>query len=219
MDNNDFNIKVTVRNGRLLSAIRENYESVAALARNMGRSPTSVNNLVGLKTKPFNEKGWTDLASDIAAMVGKDPEELWPEHLKDLKLQRSSAEISLGLDGVKQLMQEGSNEKTLSQLSSIADFSKTLSPRERKVIAMRFALGHTAEEIAKVFGITRSRCFQIEARALRKMRRAAEITGHVDVDRNKHWRSAHENDPLLFYLGHRPEIITLKQKGVDLLED
>ena len=219
MDNNDFNIKVTVRNGRLLKAIRKTYKSVAELARNMGRSPTAVNNLVGLKTKPFNEKGWTDLASDVAAMVGKDPEELWPEHLKDLKLQRSSAEISLGMDGVKQLMQDGSSEKTLSQLSSVAAFSKTLTPRERKVIAMRFAVGHTSAEIARVLGVTQGRCFQIEARALRKMRRAAEISGHVDVDRNKHWRSAHENDPLLFYLGHRPEIITLKQKGVDLLED
>tara|TARA_R110001599_G_scaffold152227_4_gene337225 strand:+ start:319 stop:984 length:666 start_codon:yes stop_codon:yes gene_type:complete len=221
MDNNDFNIKVTVRNGRLLKAIRKTYKSVAELARNMGRSSTAVNSLVGLKTKPFNEKGWTNLAQDVAAMVGKDPEELWPEHLKELKLHKSSAEIALGLDGVKQLIQDGSSEKTLSQLSSIADFSKRLTLRERQIVTMRFALGHTLEEIARVFGITRNRCMQIEAKALKKMRRAAEITGHVDVDRNR-WRTVYCGETEALYemrLSEAPEIITLKQKGSDLLED
>ena len=51
----------------------------------------------------------------------------------------------------------------------------TLSPREEKVIKMRFGLGssgeeHTLEEVGKHFAVTRERIRQIEAKALRKLR-------------------------------------------------
>jgi RNA polymerase primary sigma factor len=52
----------------------------------------------------------------------------------------------------------------------------TLSPREEKIIRMRFGIGekaeHTLEETGKVFGVTRERIRQIEAIALRKLRQA-----------------------------------------------
>jgi RNA polymerase primary sigma factor len=51
----------------------------------------------------------------------------------------------------------------------------TLTPREEKIICMRFGIRekstHTLEETGKVFGITRERIRQIEATALRKLRR------------------------------------------------
>lgn len=51
-----------------------------------------------------------------------------------------------------------------------------LSPREEKIIRMRFGIGekaeHTLEETGKVFGVTRERIRQIEAIALRKLRHA-----------------------------------------------
>ena len=51
---------------------------------------------------------------------------------------------------------------------------KTLSPREDKVLAMRFGLEEgvemTLEEIGSAFGVTRERIRQIEAKALRKLR-------------------------------------------------
>jgi RNA polymerase primary sigma factor len=51
----------------------------------------------------------------------------------------------------------------------------TLSPREEKIIRMRFGINeksqHTLEETGEVFGITRERIRQIEAMALRKLRR------------------------------------------------
>jgi len=51
-----------------------------------------------------------------------------------------------------------------------------LTPREEKIIRMRFGIGekaeHTLEETGKVFGITRERIRQIEAIALKKLRRA-----------------------------------------------
>jgi RNA polymerase primary sigma factor len=51
---------------------------------------------------------------------------------------------------------------------------KTLTPREEKVIKMRFGVGdgseHTLEEVGQNFAVTRERIRQIEAKALRKLR-------------------------------------------------
>jgi len=51
---------------------------------------------------------------------------------------------------------------------------KTLTPREEKVIKMRFGIGdgseHTLEEVGQNFAVTRERIRQIEAKALRKLR-------------------------------------------------
>ena len=157
----DFNIKISVRNGRLLKAIRARYSSVADLSRKCNRSQASVNSLVTMKLKPFNKNGWTDLALDVAAMVGKEPEYLWPDHLRELKLSRSTSETEVGLDSVKKIIQDGSTEKTLSQISAISTLSKTLTPRERQCLAMRFAVGHTLDETAKIFGVTRERARQL----------------------------------------------------------
>jgi RNA polymerase primary sigma factor len=55
-----------------------------------------------------------------------------------------------------------------------ADVLKTLSPKEEKVIRMRFGIGcereHTLEEIGQEFAVTRERIRQIEAKALRALR-------------------------------------------------
>jgi RNA polymerase primary sigma factor len=50
----------------------------------------------------------------------------------------------------------------------------TLTPREEKVLRMRFGIGeksdHTLEEVGRDFEVTRERIRQIEAKALRKLR-------------------------------------------------
>lgn len=63
----------------------------------------------------------------------------------------------------------------------------TLTPREEKVLRMRFGIGersdHTLEEVGKNFDVTRERIRQIEAKALRKLRhpsRLKKLKGFVD---------------------------------------
>jgi RNA polymerase primary sigma factor len=55
-----------------------------------------------------------------------------------------------------------------------AEVLKTLSPREEKIVKMRFGLHdgseHTLEEVGQHFAVTRERIRQIEAKALRKLR-------------------------------------------------
>ncbi len=61
-----------------------------------------------------------------------------------------------------------------------------LTPRERKIIEMRFGLkdgiGHTLEEVGKEFNVTRERIRQIEAKVLQKLRdhpRSVSIREHT----------------------------------------
>jgi len=62
----------------------------------------------------------------------------------------------------------------LSLKEQTASVLKTLTPREEKVIKMRFGLEdgseHTLEEVGQSFAVTRERIRQIEAKALRKLR-------------------------------------------------
>jgi RNA polymerase primary sigma factor len=57
----------------------------------------------------------------------------------------------------------------------------SLTPREEKILRMRFGIGersdHTLEEVGKVFGVTRERIRQIEAKALKKLRQPHRSRG------------------------------------------
>jgi RNA polymerase primary sigma factor len=63
----------------------------------------------------------------------------------------------------------------------------TLTPREEKVLRMRFGIGeesdHTLEEVGQDFNVTRERIRQIEAKALRKLRhpsRSKKLKAFID---------------------------------------
>ncbi|MDP4038548.1 MAG: sigma-70 family RNA polymerase sigma factor, partial [bacterium] len=57
----------------------------------------------------------------------------------------------------------------------IDDTLELLTPREQKILRMRFGLedgrSHTLEEVGQEFGVTRERIRQIEAKALAKLRK------------------------------------------------
>jgi RNA polymerase primary sigma factor len=63
---------------------------------------------------------------------------------------------------------------TISLKEEISKVLSTLTPREEKVIRMRLGIGektdYTLEEVGEVFGLTRERIRQIEAKALRKLK-------------------------------------------------
>jgi RNA polymerase primary sigma factor len=94
-------------------------------------------------------------------------------------------------DFIEDSQSEAPNEMAIKEglKESMQRVLDSLTPREAKVIRMRFGIGmntdHTLEEVGKQFDVTRERIRQIEAKALRKLRhpaRAAEIKGFLDED-------------------------------------
>ena len=76
----------------------------------------------------------------------------------------------------------------------IDDILRTLTPREEKVLRMRFGIGeksdHTLEEVGQDFFVTRERIRQIEAKALRKLRhpsRAKLLKAYIDNNSDAFW--------------------------------
>ena len=72
---------------------------------------------------------------------------------------------------------------------STRDILSSLTPREAKVLCMRFGIDmntdHTLEEVGKQFDVTRERIRQIEAKALRKLRhpsRSEQLRSFIDAD-------------------------------------
>ena len=69
----------------------------------------------------------------------------------------------------------------------LSDVLSTLTPREEKVLRLRFGLedgrSRTLEEVGKEFNVTRERIRQIEAKALRKLRhpsRSRKLKDYLD---------------------------------------
>ena len=67
--------------------------------------------------------------------------------------------------------EELSNKELIALVNAVLD---TITPRERKVLQMRFGIGlsqdYTLEELGIVFDLTRERIRQIEAKAIRKLK-------------------------------------------------
>jgi RNA polymerase primary sigma factor len=81
----------------------------------------------------------------------------------------------------------------------VREVLKTLTPREEKVLKMRFGIDvaseHTLEEVGKDFSVTRERIRQIEVKALRKLRhpsRSKKLTSFIEKDID----NSSSNDPI-----------------------
>jgi RNA polymerase primary sigma factor len=140
-------INKLVRTQRKLQQELGREPSTEELARKMDLPVPKVRKVLRIAQEPIS----------LETPVGEEEE----SHLGDFIVDRrvvspSEAVINLNL-----------REQT-------AEVLKTLSPREEKIIKMRFGLmdgsEHTLEEVGQHFAVTRERIRQIEAKALRKLR-------------------------------------------------
>jgi RNA polymerase primary sigma factor len=81
------------------------------------------------------------------------------------------------------------NATVTGLMETVRDVLAGLTPREAKVLRMRFGIDmntdHTLEEVGKQFDVTRERIRQIEAKALRKLRhpsRSEQLRSFLDID-------------------------------------
>ncbi len=83
----------------------------------------------------------------------------------------------------------GDNATRIGLTDTVRDILASLTPREAKVLRMRFGIDmntdHTLEEVGKQFDVTRERIRQIEAKALRKLRhptRSEQLRSFLDLE-------------------------------------
>lgn len=141
-----------------------------------------INKLKNIQRELVREMGREPTTEEIARKMGTSIEKV----SKALKLvqQPVSLETPIGEDGDSQLGDLIEDKSTTSPSERViasnlkeitGDVLQTLSPREERVLRMRFGLDHggderTLEEVGQNFNVTRERIRQIEAKALRKLR-------------------------------------------------
>jgi len=142
----------------------ETINKLVRLQRTMqqefGREPTTEELAVRMELPPGKVRRVLRIAQEPISLqtpVGEEEESNLGDFLVDSRMvSPSEAVINLNL-----------REQT-------AEVLKTLSPREEKIVKMRFGLQdgseHTLEEVGQNFAVTRERIRQIEAKALRKLR-------------------------------------------------
>ena len=144
----------------MIETINKLVRTQRQLQQELGREPTNEELAVRMEMPVGRVRKVLRIAQEPISLetpVGEEEE----SHLGDFIIDRrvvspSEAVINLNL-----------REQT-------AEVLKTLSPREEKIIKMRFGLQdgseHTLEEVGQHFAVTRERIRQIEAKALRKLR-------------------------------------------------
>jgi len=140
-------INKMVRTQRQLQQSLGREPSTEELAKQLDMSVTKVRKVLRIAQEPIS----------LETPVGEEEESHLGDFIVDKRVvSPSEAVINLNL-----------REQT-------AEVLKTLSPREEKIIKMRFGLQdgseHTLEEVGQHFAVTRERIRQIEAKALRKLR-------------------------------------------------
>ena len=145
------------------------------------------------KRQLMQELGREPLPEEIATEMGMDVKKV--HYIQKISQEVISLEAPIG-DSEDDLSLSDfiKDEQSLSpdQLAShallkdqIKEILDDLTERERKILSMRFGLEdnipHTLEEVGKVFGVTRERIRQIEAKALDKIRghdKAKKLEGY-----------------------------------------
>ncbi len=144
----------------MIDRIRQMYKLTHELEQKLGRAPTAeeLAEAVGLTTRKVQwimKVSWLPLS--LESPVGDDEESELGMFIED--------ELSpTPMQSAYQSMLRDKIEEVLT----------TLSPREARVLRLRFGLDdgnvYTLEEVGKKFGLTRERIRQIEGKALRRLR-------------------------------------------------
>lgn len=143
----------------------------------------TINKFAQIERQLVQDLGREPLPEEVAAEMGIEVDKA--RHIMKISQDTVSLDTTVGDDDDddSRLSEFIEDSKTISpddaaalQLlkEHIREVIKDLTPREQKILNMRFGLdsgvGHTLEEVGQEFGVTRERIRQIEAKALEKIR-------------------------------------------------
>jgi RNA polymerase primary sigma factor len=146
------------------------------------------------RRKLYQKQGREPVADEIARRSGVSAGRI--EQVLSMVQQPTSLDLPVGEDGDATLGDLIAAPNTIdphaaAEASALREFVveaiSALSPREERILRMRFGIGgmteHTLEEVGQTFGVTRERIRQIEATALKKLRhptRARKLATFVE---------------------------------------
>ncbi len=141
-----------------------------------------INKLYRISHQVLQETGREALPAELARRLGMSEEKV--RQMLRVAKYPISLETPTGHDGDSRLGDLIEDKNTPALLDSAAntrlriavrEILDTLTPRQARILVMRFGIGihtdHTLAEVASQFRVTRERIRQIEAEALRKLRR------------------------------------------------
>jgi len=147
----------------------------------------TINKFQQVQRRLIQDLGREPLPEEIAAEMGEDIEKV--RHIISISQETISLETSVGEDEEDSTLEDfiedvkNMTPDRVAALQLLRDYVKEviseLSPREQKILEMRFGLtdgvAHTLEEVGQEFDVTRERIRQIEAKALEKIKQHAQI--------------------------------------------
>ena len=141
----------------------------------------TINKLIKLRRSLQQELGREPTTEELAERMELAPSKI--RRVMRIAQEPVSLQTPVGEDEESSLGDFLVDERMISQTEAVAranlreqtvEVLKTLSPREEKIVKMRFGLQdgseHTLDEVGQNFAVTRERIRQIEAKALRKLR-------------------------------------------------
>lgn len=151
----------------------------------------TINKFQQVERQLIQDLGREPFPEEIAAEMGETVDKI--RHIIKISQDTISLETSVGEDDEDSTLEDFIEDvknvtpDRAAALQLLKDYVKEviaeLSPREQKILEMRFGLedgvAHTLEEVGSEFGVTRERIRQIEAKALEKIKR------HDMIDRLK----------------------------------
>jgi hypothetical protein len=174
----DYRVKITVRNDRILSKIESEYASVRNFCMAMDLEYQRITDLIR-GTSPINAKGEIkELVKKLMEALGCSIDELFTE--KQLKgfVSHNKFETKVDEKDLMKIKQDikplelGMMEQDVTKVLNKI-FHKFLTPREERVIRMRFGIGtwsdSTLEEVGLQFQVTLERIRHIEQNAMKKL--------------------------------------------------
>lgn len=180
-------LRLISHNARLVDARKALGLTQAELAQMVDINSNKISAFETIRALPSEHE-----AEELSTLLGVSIDYLFPDVIVDaVKLgvfSKNKCVVELGSSNVEMLnfhntsrllsseavetAERGVNQEQLKE--QLERVLSELTPRERRIIKLRFGLGSeepmTTREVAALYGLTRARIEQIEAKAMRKLR-------------------------------------------------